>query len=168
MLGDHLTLEGLREDYIFRINNAVKKGVFSRRHIARVTNISVNTICRYEEKQYVELRFLPESERVERKLKSAVSQDFIWKQDFLDYLGWSDSWTRKVAKRYNVKLPDFRSVKKPSRKWQKGKVYENKKSIDTWLDNGVECNAIALTLEMSCDTIWQYKRDKEEGIVENG
>jgi hypothetical protein len=43
-----------------------------------------------------------------RKLVDAVSQNFRSKQEFLDYLEWSDGWTRKVAKKYNVKLPDFR------------------------------------------------------------
>ena len=158
--------EERRETYILRLKKATKKGVESIRELSRVSGIPVTTICSYRDKKYVTLRFIPSDQRYQDKLEDAISQEFINHQDFLDYLGWSDSYTRKVADIYGVMLPDFRRVPKPSKRWQSGTIAENREEIDYLLDHGFPCDAIGNLYNRSKHTVWQYKNDREKGLVD--
>jgi len=151
-----------REEAILRINTAIREGVFSMRDLARASEVPLQTLSRYIEKGYVNPTYLPQRVRYERIFAEALSHEFTNKQELLDHLGWSDGYTRSVSKRYGIRLPDFRSIKKPERKWQKGTIAENRESIDGWLDSGENCADIAGRLKLSTQSVWAYQQYRKE------
>jgi hypothetical protein len=171
MIEDYNDRKELREDYIKRMNQAMDEvGVFSMRHLARIVGVSPETVRRYRNNHYIRLRFLPMELFYQAKLENAVFEKFKDKAEFLGYLGWSDSWTRKVSRRYDIELPDFRKITKSDgsvrKKWQRGIIADNREIINKWLDSGVYCSAIASTLELRKQTVWQYKKDRERGLAD--
>lgn len=151
------TLAEQREAYTRRLNRVLKKGVVSRIELARRTGISRNTIHRYTQKHYIRLRLTPRAVYHKTKLREALTHDFTFKSELLDYLGWSDGYTRKLSSRYGIQIPDFRSIPKPSRRWQRGKIAEHRDLVDRLLDEHTSCTLIASYLGLTKQTIYNYR-----------
>jgi len=148
-----------------RLEGVLRDGVFSYRELAQKTDVPRQTLHNWNSKGVpIASRFYPMSFQRRCKLLDAIENDFKSKKEFREYLGWNESYIRKVAREQKIELPDFRKIgeKTYDRKmWNIGKLAANRERVDYRLDQGVGCADIGREFGLTRQTISAYKKYRE-------